>query len=466
MPWPPGRLRMSPFSSPSSSAEAMSASKLHVRGDIRVPGDKSITHRALLLAACARGRSRIRRPLTGEDCRSTARVLAEMGVEVSSFDADETEVLVTSGGLDAWTAPAAELDCGNSGTTVRLLMGLLAGRDFPVTLTGDASLCSRPMRRITDPLREMGVTVRELENPDRLPVEIRGGRLHPLEYRSPKASAQIKSAVLLAGLSGGVAATVIEPGRSRDHTERMLRAAGVEVEEAPVSEGWRVSLTPPAEPLPPLDLVVPGDISSAAFLIALATLADAGELRLVGVGVNPTRTGLLAAMERMGARIERRDERDEGGEPVANLIVRPAELRAVEVGAAEVPAMIDELPILAALAARGRGLTRIRGAGELRVKETDRIAALATNLRALGVVSEEHEDGLDIQGSDAPLRGRVRTYGDHRIAMAFGVLAALPGNAIGLDAPDDVRVSYPGFWGDLARATGRGKRIPGGRIDV
>ena len=445
----------------------MSNRRLHVRGDIRVPGDKSVTHRALLLAACARGKSRIGRPLTGEDCRSTARVLAEMGVEVSSFDSDETEVVVTSGGLDAWTAPAGELDCGNSGTTVRLLMGLLAGRDFPVTLTGDSSLRSRPMRRITDPLREMGAAVRELETPDRLPVEIRGGRLRPLEYRSPKASAQIKSAVLLAGLSGDVEATVIEPGRSRDHTERMLRAAGVVVEETSVGDGWRVSLTPPEEPLPPLDLVVPGDLSSAAFLIALASLADAGELRLSGVGVNPTRTGLLTEMERMGARVERHDERDEGGEPVADLIARPAELRAVEIGAEEVPAMIDELPILAALAARAQGTTKIRGAGELRVKETDRIAALASNLRALGVEAEEHEDGLDIQGSDAPLRGRVRTYGDHRIAMAFGVLAALPGNSITLDEPEAVAVSYPGFWQDMAAVTGHPRNSePGGRIDV
>jgi 3-phosphoshikimate 1-carboxyvinyltransferase len=428
---------------------------LHVRGDVRVPGDKSITHRALMLAAAATGQSRLRGLLPGADCRSTAAVLRALGCDVPDPPADGGEVRVHGRGLDAWRAPAQALDCGNSGTTARLMMGLLASRPFAAALTGDDSLRGRPMRRITGPLARMGAAFRELGATDRLPIEVTGGRLRPLDHRSPAASAQVKSAVLLAGLSGGVAVSVTEPIASRDHMERMLRSLGVPVSGEAVAEGWRVALEPRA-PLPPLDLDVPGDPSSAAFLVALALMADGGELRVRGVGVNPTRTGWLGILRRMGADLALEDEREVGGEPVADLVARASRLRGTEIGGAEIPAAIDEIPILAVAASRAEGETRITGAGELRVKETDRIAALVANLRAVGAEAEELPDGLVVRGTDRPLAGRVATFHDHRIAMAFSVLAALPGNAIEVEHPEVADVSFPGFADLLKRLTGNG----------
>jgi 3-phosphoshikimate 1-carboxyvinyltransferase len=422
-----------------------------VDGDLRVPGDKSISHRALMFAALARGESRLRGVLPGADCRSTAAVLRALGVDVPEPPADGAEIRVRSDGIDAWREPGDMLDCGNSGTTARLMMGLLASRPFCATLTGDASLRGRPMARITAPLEEMGARARALERPDRLPLELCGGALSGIDYRSPHASAQIKSAVLLAGLGAAVPVSVLEPGRSRDHTERMLAGMGVAVHSAPREDGWEVALAPPGAPLPPLDMEVPGDPSSAAFLVALALLADRGELRIRGVCVNPTRTGFIPVMARMGARIGCEAEHTAGGEPVADLVVRPASLRATEIAPAEIPAAIDEIPILAALAARADGTTTVRGAGELRVKESDRIALLVANLRALGVAAEELPDGLRVTGTAAPLAGTVVTHGDHRIAMAFGVLGALPGSRVRIDDPGCVDVSFPGFWDTLRR---------------
>jgi 3-phosphoshikimate 1-carboxyvinyltransferase len=431
--------------------------KLRVSGEVTVPGDKSITHRALLLAAAARGESRLRGLLPGEDCRSTAAVLRALGCEVPDLPLQGGEVRVPGRGLDAWRAPAAPLDCGNSGTTARLTMGLLAGRPFCATLTGDASLRRRPMRRVTDPLAGMGARFREQGNgAEFLPVEVCGGALRPAEHFSPQASAQVKSALLLAGLSAGVPVSVHEPLLSRDHTERMLRALGVGVVTSERDGGWISALPAHGGPLPPLDLRVPGDPSSAAFLAALALLADEGELRISGVCVNPTRTGVFRVLARMGGFVELHREREEGGEPVADLVVRPARLVGTEVGSAEIPALIDEVPVLAVLAARAEGETRITGASELRVKESDRIAVLVENLRALGADAEELHDGLVVRGSDRPLRGRVRTAGDHRVAMAFGVLAALPGNEVQVDDPTCADVSFPGFWRRLDALAGKG----------
>ena len=429
---------------------------LHVSGDLTVPGDKSITHRALMLSAAAEGESRLRGLLPGEDCRSTASVLRALGCDVPAPPADGGEIVVRGRGIGGWRAPADVLDCGNSGTTARLMMGLLASRPFSATLTGDASLRGRPMRRITEPLARMGAAFHERGAPDRLPLEVVGGLLAPLAYRSPKASAQIKSAVLLAGLAGDVSVSVAEPLLSRDHTERLLRALGETVETTPVDDGIRVALAPSGRALPPLDLDVPGDPSSAAFLVALALLADAGEIRIRNVCVNPTRTGFFGLVARMGASIGIENERTAGGEPVADLVARPARLRGIEVGAEDVPAAIDEIPMLAVLAARAEGETRITGAGELRVKETDRITALAANLRRLGVDVEERGDGMTVRGTDAPLAGRVEAFHDHRIAMAFGVLGAQPGNAIEVDHPGVVDVSFPGFWALTARVARRG----------
>lgn len=428
---------------------------LHVSGEIAVPGDKSITHRALMLSAAARGASALTGLLAGEDCRSTAAVLRALGADMPELPEDGSAIRVSGRGLDAWSSPSGVLDCGNSGTTARLMMGLLAGRPLTAALTGDASLRSRPMRRVTEPVERMGARIRELGEADRLPVEITGGSLRPISHRSPKASAQIKSAVLLAGLSGGVPVEVVEPYLSRDHSERMLRGLGVTVESGPVAGGWRVALEPPTEALPPLSLRVPGDFSSAAFFLALAILADGGELLLRGVGVNPTRTGLLPVLARMGAEVRLQDERDEGGEPVAELVARPASLRGTTVGAAEVPALIDEVPVLAVLAARAEGETRITGAQELRAKESDRITALVSNLRAVGVEADELPDGLVVRGTDGPLEGRIRSHADHRVAMAFAVLGAAPGNRIEIDDPGVVAVSFPAFWDLLSRSCER-----------
>jgi 3-phosphoshikimate 1-carboxyvinyltransferase len=428
---------------------------LSIDGDLTVPGDKSLTHRALMFAAAAHGESRLSGLLPGEDCRSTAAVLRSLGVPVPAIPEGGRELRIRSRGLGAWKAPDGELDCGNSGTTARLMMGLLSGRPFCSTLTGDPSLRSRPMRRVTDPLSEMGATVRELDRPDRLPLEICGGELRSIEHRSPRGSAQIKSAVLLAGISGGVEVSVWEPIRSRDHTERMLQALGVELHHHPREGGWFVRCCPPAADLPPLDMDVPGDPSSAAFLVALAALSTSGELRVRGVGINPTRTGFFDAVRRMGGTIRVEGERLTGGEPIGDLVVSGAPLRGITVAHGEVPAMIDELPVLACLAARAEGETRITGADELRAKESDRIVAMVENLRAIGVHAEELPDGLVVRGSDRPLRGQIRAHHDHRIAMAFGVLGAIPGNRITVDDPGVVAISYPGFW-DTLREIGGG----------
>lgn len=419
---------------------------LRISGSVTVPGDKSITHRALMLAACARGDSRLSGLLPGEDCRSTAAVLRALGCSVPEPPADGGEIVVRGRGIESWRAPADALDCGNSGTTSRLMMGLLASRPFAAVLTGDASLRSRPMRRITAPLALMGARFRELGDADRLPIEVTGGALSSIDYASPKASAQIKSAVLLAGLGAGVAVSVTEPELSRDHTERMLFALGAPVRSERVDGGVRASLDAWAGPIPPLDLRVPGDPSSAAFLAALALMADAGELRISNVGANPARTGFFTIARKMMGLVAWEHGRAQGGEPVSDLVVRPSKLRAVVVGAADIPAAIDEIPILAVMAARAEGETRITGAGELRVKESDRITAIVTALRSVGAEAEELEDGLVVRGSDRPLRGRVTTHGDHRIAMAFGVLGALPGNEIEIDDRDCAAVSFPGFW--------------------
>jgi len=428
--------------------------KLHVSGDITVPGDKSMTHRALMFSAVADGESRLRGLLPGADCRSTASVLRALGVDAPDPQADGSEIRVVGRGIGAWTAPREWLDCGNSGTTARLMMGLLASRPFSATLTGDESLRSRPMRRITTPLQRMGARFQELGASGTLPIEVGGAELRPLHYASPKASAQIKSAVLLAGLGAGVPVSVIEPVLSRDHTERMLRALGEFVQTSVADGAVHISLTPSGRALPPLDLAVPGDPSSAAFLVALALLADEGELRIRDVCVNPTRTGFFDLVARMGARIVRENQREEGGELVADLVVRPARLWGIEVGGQEVPATLDEIPMLAVLAARAEGETRITGASELRVKETDRIAAVAGNLRALGVDAEELEDGLIVRGTDRPLSGAVRSFDDHRIAMAFGVLGARPENTIEIDDRGVVDVSFPGFWELVQRVAG------------
>jgi 3-phosphoshikimate 1-carboxyvinyltransferase len=411
---------------------------------IRVPGDKSITHRALILAAICTGRSRIRGHLLSADTQSTATVLRQLGCPLPLLEGD-AELVVDGVGLHGLAAPGEALDCGNSGTTARLLMGLLAGSDFFAVLTGDASLRSRPMRRVTRPLGAMGVEFTDLERPARLPVRMHGGRLHAIDYVSPHASAQVKSAVLLAGLTGAVPVSVTEPLLSRDHTERLLRRLSVPVTQECDADGPATVRLEPVAELPPLDMDVPGDFSSAAFAIGAACIAAAAPVAIDGVGLNPTRTGFLAVLARMGARVTVGNTRTSGGEPVGDVVVERASLTGTRVRPEEVPSLVDEIPVLAILAATANGTTTFEGAGELRVKETDRIAALVANLRVLGVDAEELEDGLVVHGLGRPLAGRVRAMQDHRIAMAFGLLAA-GGGAVEIDDPEVVAISYPDYW--------------------
>lgn len=418
---------------------------MRVHGEIAVPGDKSISHRALILSAVADGESRITNLLQSADIEATAGVLRSLGVPIPPLSDD---ILVAGVGRRGLGAPDVPLDCGNSGTTARLMAGVVAGAGLTARFIGDASLSRRPMERIARPLRAMGATV-TLAPGGGLPMEVAGGagRLTGIDHVSEAASAQIKSAVLLAAFMAGVPARVREPALSRDHTERMLAARGAQLR---VREDG-VELVPSAG-LAPLDVGVPGDPSSASFLAALAALADGGELRLRAVCLNPTRAGFFDLLRSMGARVEC-VVGSEGGEPVGDVTVAPGTLRGVRVGAAEVPSMIDELPLVACMAARADGETVIGGAGELRIKESDRITAVVSNLRAIGVEAEELADGMRVVGSRRPLVGSVRTHGDHRLAMAFGVLAALDDSRLELDDPDCVSVSYPGFWRDLAMLT-------------
>ena len=414
------------------------------RGDITVPGDKSITHRALLLASLTKGRCRLRAPLAAGDTRSTASVLRRLGVHVGAL-ADGRAVVVTGGGLHPFRPADGVLDCGNSGTTARLVLGTLAGHAFEASLTGDASLRRRPMARVTEPLRAMGADIRAADG-ERLPLTVRGGALAPLAWRSPVASAQVKTALLLAGLVGGVRVSVTEPVISRDHTERLLRLLGVRL----TVEGTTTSLEP-AEELPAFDGDIPGDISSAAYLLGAGVLAEAGEVVVRNVGINPTRCGFLRALERMGAAVEVIDRWVSLGEPGATLVARPAPLSFVVVEPHEIPSMVDEVPLLACLASRAEGLSVFRGVGELRVKESDRLALVAANLAALGVAARAEGDTLFVEGGAAPPRGRVITAGDHRLAMAFAVLRAVPGAEVELDDEGCAAVSYPNFFRDLAR---------------
>lgn len=423
---------------------------------IRVPGDKSLTQRALILAALADGESTLSGLLSGGDASSTAGALRSLGVDMGRLPPDGSTLRVRGVGLEGLRSPGVPLDLGNSGTGTRLLMGVLAGSRVRAVLTGDASLSARPMARVTEPLSAMGASVRHLGHTGRLPLEIRGTRpLSPLEWSSPVASAQVKSAILLAAITGSAPVRLSEPRRSRDHTERLLAQMGVDLSEESADGGWRVELSAPPERMEPLDFRVPGDPSSAAFFVALAALGGAGEvLDVEGVGLNPTRTAFFEVVRRMGASVACRAEVPPGpGEPVGAVVVSPGELHGVTVRSEEVPGLIDELPLVAVLGCRARGETRVEGAGELRHKESDRIRAVVENLRALGARAEELPDGFVVEGTTGALAGPVRTQGDHRIAMAFGVLGALPGNHITIDEPEAADVSFPGFWRLLGAVT-------------
>ena len=408
-----------------------------VAGEIRVPGDKSISHRAALLGGMAHGETHISNFLLGQDCLSTLRCLEQLGV---AWQRRETEVWIRGEGMEAWQEPKDVLDAGNSGTTSRLMLGVLAGSPFAVTFTGDGSLRSRPMRRVTDPLRQMGAQFMGRLGGNQFPLTMSGGQLQGQAFRTAVASAQVKSAIILAGLRASGETSVEEPALSRDHTERMLRGFGVEV----LSDKTLVRVHGGGK-LSGQEVSVPGDISSAAFLLVLGSLVGHGEIILPNVGVNPTRTGILDALRAMGADIELFDVSEICGEPRATLRVRPARLKGIEIGGEMIPRLIDEIPILAVAASLAEGETIIRDAAELRVKETDRIRTVAEGLTALGAKIEELPDGLRIQGQSSLRGGQASSFGDHRLAMAWAIAGMLSKEGISVEDMAAADVSYPDF---------------------
>ncbi len=413
-----------------------------IRGDIAVPGDKSVSHRALLLGAIADGESEIEGFGASKDTLSTAAAVRALGAGV---EVDGDRVRVQGVGLRGLKEPGGPLDCGNAGTLMRLLPGILAGHEGRFELVGDESLSTRPMERIAEPLRAMGARV-ETED-GHAPVVVEGGALEPVRWQLPVASAQVKSAILLAGLyAEGGPTVVVEPAPTRDHTERMLEAMGARVQRKAKESGVL-----PVEGLRPLRTSVPGDFSSAAPFIVAATLLAESELRLHGVGMNPTRTGFLAVLERMGARIAVFNRRAVGGEPVADLQVEPAELVATAVRPEEVPTLVDELPLFALAAGMARGDSVVTGAEELRVKESDRVESVKDALRPLGVHIEARQDGFRVRG--VPTRpkggGVIEAAGDHRIAMLGAVAGLVSREGIELQGAETVAVSFPDFFAML-----------------
>ncbi len=425
-----------------------------LKGTVTVPGDKSVSHRAAIIGALADGALQVSNFAPGRDCAHTLRCLASLGVEIERCGSE----LLIYGRKGALSEPSQVLDCGNSGTTMRLLLGVLAGQPFHAVLTGDASLSRRPMSRVTEPLRRMGAEIDGREGGSYAPLAVAGGRLVGISYSLPVASAQVKSALLLAGLYCGQETRVREPWPSRDHTERMLQAFGVPLEvrsgEVVMPGGAMSLLTAPAE-----GVRVPGDLSSAAFLVAAALLVPGSEIEIRDVGLNPTRTGFLEVLEAMGARVRVRNVRNWGPEPVGDIIVTYGELKSFEVGPEDVPRLIDEIPVLALLATRATGISVFRGVGELRVKETDRLAAIAEELGKSGALVEVRGDDLVVRGPSRPESAQVDARGDHRMAMVLA-LSGLPDAQVRVEGVTAIKVSYPGFSDDLRRVGGEVKAPP------
>lgn len=413
-------------------------------GEFCVPGDKSISHRAAILSGIASGRARISNFSPSADCLSTLSCLRALGVQIES---EENSLVISGRGWEGLAESQDVLDAGNSATTMRLLSGLLSSQPFLSIISGDRSLRSRPMDRLIEPLRLMGAEVWGREHDSRAPLAIKGGQLHGIQYRLPIASAQVKSAILLAGLWAQGDTVIEEPMLSRDHTERMLQAMGAAVE----SQGLQIVLRPSAEPLRALDLNIPGDLSSAAFWLVAATIHPRARVKIVNVGINPKRSGIIEVLRAMGASIIVENQRLEGGELVADLSVESRPLHGADISGELVPKLIDEIPVLAVAASLSQGRTTIREAKELRVKETDRIATTVQELSKLGAEIEELPDGMVIQGRKRLQGTECHSHGDHRLAMALGIAALVAEGETLVHDAEAVTISYPGFWQDLER---------------
>ena len=408
-----------------------------LKGEIQIPGDKSITHRAVILGAIAKGTTVVRGFLASQDCLKTVEAFEQMGIEV---ERTQNVLQIKGRGLHGLSEPAGVLHMGNSGTGIRLLTGLLAGQSFSSVLTGDESLCCRPMRRVVDPLTRMGAEIKGRRGGDRAPLAILGRPLRGISYVLPLASAQVKSAMLLAGLYADGPTVLTEPSLSRDHTERLMRIFGV-----PIKVERTTVTIQSMDQLESRELEVPGDLSSAAFFVVGALVLPHSELVIRNVGINPTRTGILEILKRMGGKIRQENLQEKNGEPVADLLVQSSSLKGVDIEPEMVPRTIDEFPILAVAAAFAEGKTVIRGAGELRVKESDRIATVAAELRKLGALIEGTDDGMTIEGGQ-PLKGApCASHGDHRVAMALAVAGLAASGKTLISDTECIETSFPGF---------------------
>lgn len=412
-----------------------------LRGEIDIPGDKSISHRAIMFGAIAKGTTMVTHFLTGADCLSTISCFKNLGIEI---ERDETTVKIHGKGIKGLSEPHDILNVGNSGTTARLLLGLLSGCDFHATLIGDESIAKRPMDRVTIPLREMGASIDGRMNGSFTPLSVRGGHTKGIEYHSPVASAQVKSAILLAGLQSEGKTTVIEPATSRDHSERMLKAFGCQIEQ----DGLSVSLSGNQE-LQATTIFVPGDISSAAFFLVAGAIVPNSTITLKNVGINPTRTGILDVLEAMGANIKIENNQQTYFEPYADITISTSELHGTEIGGDLIPRLIDEIPIIALLATQAAGKTVIKDAAELKVKETNRIDTVVTELKKLGANIEATHDGMIIHGKTSLSGAAVESYGDHRIGMMLAIAGLISKGDMTLNDPDAISVSYPQFFDAL-----------------
>lgn len=411
-------------------------------GSLTIPGDKSISHRAVMFGSIAHGKTTVSNFLKGEDCLSTIDCFRKMGVDISQ---DSDHVVINGRGFGGLLEPTDILNVGNSGTTTRLLLGMLAGTPFHSCLIGDESIAKRPMKRVTNPLREMGAFIDGREDGNYTPISIRGGTLKPIQYHSPVASAQVKSAILLAGLQCEGKTSVTEPHKSRDHTERMLRAFGGYVEE----DGLTCSITG-GQQLSAIDIHVPGDISSAAFFLVAGAIVPNSTIILHRVGLNPTRTGIIDVLKEMGADITIENEQIEHFEPVGDITIKTSSLKGIEISGEIIPRLIDEIPIIALLATQASGDTIIKDASELKVKETNRIDTVVTELKKLGASIESTDDGMVIHGQTGTLTGTtVDSYGDHRIGMMLAIAACIAEGEMTLNNPEAIAVSYPTFFDHL-----------------